>query len=200
MKTPGLIIIFLGCAFISASFSTATAQILVPGMHGISTVPEVKFTWVIISSDHDISLNIRYSGNGTTPPVTLTATAFANPKATDGFLNQTSMLTTIGTSQILNGGWSSPSSIVLTFNEIPSLLDADLVTVVASPYASIPQSASPITAIPQSGCDPSYPEFCIPPPHPLLNCDTQQKNFTVLPPDPHGFDRDKDGRGCEADE
>lgn len=181
-------IIFLGCVIISASFSTATAQTLVPGMHGISTIPGVKFVWVIISNDHDISLNIRYAGNGTTPPVTLTATALVNPKSTDGFLNQTSMPTTIGASQVLNAGWSSPSSINLTFNENPSLLDADLVTVVASPY----------TSISQSGCDPSYPDFCIPPPPPLLNCDTQQRDFTVLLPDPHGFDRDKDGIGCEA--
>ncbi len=185
MKTVNLIIIFLGCVFISASFSTATAQTLVPGMHAISTIPGVKFVWVIISNDH-ISLNIRYSGNGTTPPVTLTATALANPKS-DGFLNQTSMPTTIGASQVLKAGWNSPNSINLTFNENPLLLDADLVTVVASPY----------TSIPQSGCDPSYPDFCIPPPPPLLNCDTQQNDFTVLPPDPHGFDRDKDGIGCD---
>jgi hypothetical protein len=196
MKTVSLIIIFLGCVFISASYSNAVAQNLVPGMHGISTIPGIKFVWVIISNNHEISLNIRYSGNGTTPPVALTATALANPKATT-FLNQTSIPTTIGTSQILNAGWSSPSSIVLTFNENPSLLDADIITVVASPYASIPQSGSLITSIPQSGCDPSYPDFCIPPPPPLLNCDTQQKNFTVLPPDPHGFDRDKDGIGCD---
>ena len=189
MKTVSLIIIFLGCVFISASYSTATAQVLVPGMHGISTLPGVKFVWVIISNDHQISLNIRYAGNGTTPPVALTATAIANPKMTDGY--HMSMPTTIGTSQVLNAGWSSPNNTTLTFNEIPSLLDADIITVVASPYTS------PITSIPQSGCDPSYPDFCIPPPPPLLNCDTQQKNFTVLPPDPHGFDRDEDGIGCD---
>jgi len=186
MKTVSLIIIFLGCVFISSSFSSATAQILVPGMHGISTLPGVKFTWMIISSDHEISLNIRYSGNGTTPPVSLAATALANPKATM-FLNQTNKPTTIGASQVLNAGWSSPSSIVLTFNENPSLLDADLVTVVASPYTS--------------GCDPSYPDFCIRPPPPLLNCDQiTQKNFTVLSPDLHGFDKDIDSVGCEANE
>ena len=50
-----------------------------------------------------------------------------------------------------------------------------------------------------SGCDKSYPDFCIPPAPPDLNCkDISQKNFRVLPPDPHGFDRDKDGIGCEA--
>jgi micrococcal nuclease len=153
-------------------------------MHGISTVPEVKFTWMIISSDHEISLNIRYSGNGTTPPVSLSATAISNQKASEGYLNQTSMPSTIGASQVLNAGWSSPSSIVLTFTENRSLNDTDIVTIVASPFTS--------------GCDPSYPDFSIRSPPPLLNCDQiTQKNFIVLSPDPHGFDRDKDGIGCD---
>jgi len=51
----------------------------------------------------------------------------------------------------------------------------------------------------QSDCDPSYPDFCIPSPPPDLNCgDILQKRFTVLQPDPHGFDGDKNGIGCES--
>jgi hypothetical protein len=48
-------------------------------------------------------------------------------------------------------------------------------------------------------CDPAYPDFCIPPPPPDLNCAdvAPHANFTVRPPDPHGFDRDRDGIGCE---
>ncbi|MEX0640879.1 MAG: thermonuclease family protein [Nitrosopumilaceae archaeon] len=51
----------------------------------------------------------------------------------------------------------------------------------------------------ENSCDPSYPDFCIPPPPPDLDCkDIPQKRFTVLQPDPHGFDGDKDGIGCES--
>jgi hypothetical protein len=47
-------------------------------------------------------------------------------------------------------------------------------------------------------CDPSYPGVCIPPYPPDLNCgDVSDKRFQVLPPDPHGFDGDGDGEGCE---
>jgi hypothetical protein len=50
-----------------------------------------------------------------------------------------------------------------------------------------------------SNCDSSYPDFCIPPPPPNLNCpDISQKRFTVSGSDPHGFDRDNDGIGCES--
>ncbi len=48
-------------------------------------------------------------------------------------------------------------------------------------------------------CHQSYPDFCIPPPPPDLDCsDVSRRNFTVLSPDPHGFDGDGDGVGCEA--
>jgi hypothetical protein len=49
------------------------------------------------------------------------------------------------------------------------------------------------------GCDPSYPGVCIPPPPPDLDCDQVPfTNFAVRPPDPHGFDGDGDGVGCET--
>jgi hypothetical protein len=48
-------------------------------------------------------------------------------------------------------------------------------------------------------CDPSYLPVCIKPPPPDLNCgDISYKNFKVTGSDPHGFDRDNDGIGCES--
>lgn len=50
-----------------------------------------------------------------------------------------------------------------------------------------------------SGCDRSYPDVCIPPTPPDLDCgDVSFQRFTVLPPDPHRFDGDDDGIGCEG--
>jgi len=47
-------------------------------------------------------------------------------------------------------------------------------------------------------CDPSYPDVCIPPPPPDLDCsDVVVRFFVVRPPDPHGFDGNHDGVGCE---
>jgi transposase len=52
---------------------------------------------------------------------------------------------------------------------------------------------------PPSNCHPSYPTICIPPPPPDLDCgDVPHRRFTVLPPDPHRFDGDHDGIGCES--
>lgn len=48
-------------------------------------------------------------------------------------------------------------------------------------------------------CDPSYPGVCIPPPPPDLDCsDVSHRDFQVKAPDPHGFDGDNDGIGCET--
>ena len=69
---------------------------------------------------------------------------------------------------------------------------ASLATVGVSPGSSTP------TAAPM-GCDPAYPTVCIPPPPPDLDCgDVVFRRFTVLEPDPHRFDGDHDGIGCEG--
>jgi hypothetical protein len=50
----------------------------------------------------------------------------------------------------------------------------------------------------QQNCHPSYPTVCIPSPPPDLDCaDVEQRNFVVYAPDPHRFDGDRDGIGCE---
>jgi len=68
----------------------------------------------------------------------------------------------------------------------------------SQPSAPVPPTPAP-PAPEVNSCDPSYPDFCIPPPPPDLDCkDIPQKKFTVLQPDPHRFDGDKDGIGCES--
>lgn len=65
---------------------------------------------------------------------------------------------------------------------------------------SVTQTQAQTANAPQAGnCDPSYPDVCIQPYPPDLNCgDVPYKDITVLPPDPHGFDREGDGIGCES--
>jgi hypothetical protein len=74
-----------------------------------------------------------------------------------------------------------------------------------APQATASKAAAARSATPQAAgttsppCDPSYPDVCIPPPPPLLHCrDIPHRNFRVVPPDPHGFDTDQDGIGCET--
>jgi hypothetical protein len=68
---------------------------------------------------------------------------------------------------------------------------------------SPPPPPPPLPPPPPPGCAASYPDECIPPPPPDLNCaDIPYRNFRVLwnvpDPDPHHFDGDKDGIGCES--
>ena len=51
---------------------------------------------------------------------------------------------------------------------------------------------------PGGDCDPSYPDVCIPPPPPDLDCaDIIYANFRTIGTDPHGFDGNNDGEACE---
>lgn len=57
------------------------------------------------------------------------------------------------------------------------------------------ESAQP----PDGDCDASYPGVCIPPPPPDLDCpDVDHTGFRVVGDDPHGFDGNHDGEGCET--
>ena len=65
----------------------------------------------------------------------------------------------------------------------------------ASPTDTTEAASSP----PPPNCDSAYPTVCIPPPPPDLDCgNITYRNFTVLAPDPHRFDGDHDGIGCES--
>ena len=62
--------------------------------------------------------------------------------------------------------------------------------------------SAPLPIAPGGGngaCDAAYPDVCIPPPPPDLDCrDVTARRFRVVSPDPHRFDGDHDGVGCES--
>lgn len=61
-----------------------------------------------------------------------------------------------------------------------------------------PESQISDTTSNTNQCDPSYPDVCIKSFPPDLDCnEISERNFKVLPPDPHKFDMDKDGIGCQ---
>ena len=65
--------------------------------------------------------------------------------------------------------------------------------------APTPQPPAAIAPPAGSACDQSYPDVCIPPAPPDLDCgDIPYRRFRVVGADPHGFDRDRDGIGCES--
>jgi micrococcal nuclease len=71
----------------------------------------------------------------------------------------------------------------------------------ATPAPAATPTPVPVVAPPPpaSNCDPSYPGVCIPPYPPDLDCgDISYRQFQVVGSDPHGFDGDHDGIGCEG--
>ncbi len=77
---------------------------------------------------------------------------------------------------------------------------------IAAPPPPAPRPPAPAPAPPAAGgdCDPAYPDYCIPPNSPDLDCGDIRRSLTVLPPDPHRLDGmpgqvgEPDGIGCES--
>lgn len=69
----------------------------------------------------------------------------------------------------------------------------------ASVASRAPAPVVPAPAAARGNCDPAYPSVCIPPPLPDLDCgEIPHRRFAVLAPDPHRFDGNGDGVGCES--
>ena len=60
-------------------------------------------------------------------------------------------------------------------------------------------TSPPVINQPRGNCDPSYPDVCIPPYPPDLDCgQIPYRRFRVIGADRHRFDGDRDGIGCES--
>lgn len=72
-----------------------------------------------------------------------------------------------------------------------------------STSATTAPTTTTVVPVPTAGgggaCDPSYPDVCIPPAPPDLDCpQITYRNFPVVGSDPHRFDGNHDGVGCEG--
>ena len=93
-------------------------------------------------------------------------------------------------------GYVSASLLTIAFDiaaNVPAR-DPGPPPVVTKPAAK--QVAPPAS---RSGCEPSYPDICIPAGSADLDCgEIPHRRFTVVGSDPHRFDGDNDGIGCES--
>jgi hypothetical protein len=168
--------------------------------------------WGKVSTDGEtgeIGLVLR-DGNGVRldaeeppPPLTFTTTAFVEQSLT---FTVSAPVAQVVVYAVKGDGAAQfyVDTLVLSSCQAPEALEA---TPAATPAVAMPtiavsgdQSATP-PANSRQGCDPAYPEerTCIPPGPPLAApcAITDERNFTVLPPDPRRLDRDGDGIGCE---
>lgn len=103
-------------------------------------------------------------------------------------------------------GWAAASVVAQPSYDVRSYAEQmGFALPTAIPPTAVPtraptaRPAAPQPVAPQQRCDPSYPDFCLPVGIGDLNCpDIPYRRFTVVGSDPHGFDRDNDGVGCES--
>lgn len=123
---------------------------LIPGMHVMSLVSGVKSTWLIISSDNELSVNIRYDGTGnlTAPTVSLLATALKTTSSAPQVPGAT--FERLTGANITQAGWTSPVTVPIRVEGTSSLYDADLIVVMIVPYTGLPLTNSSISALNQT--------------------------------------------------
>ena len=141
---------------------------------------------IAFGNSNTMALMASIPVTGATPTVSFTSTALPAPTFTfiaTGIPSETRTATLTAT---------QTNTATVTFTPLP--------TITLQPQNTPTIAAPPVSSGGDSGnCDPSYPTVCIPPPPPDLDCgDIPYDNFTVLPPDPHNFDREGDGLGCEG--
>jgi hypothetical protein len=144
-----------------------------------------------------IGIIVLVTGGALAPssPVESTAGSHTSGTTTLSVTETTVAITTTATTVTTPSSVAEPpTSAPPVSNPIPAPPPAPRVTTTAPQ----PLKSSP-PASPAAHCDAAYPTVCIPSPPPALNCsDIPYRRFTVLAPDPHGFDRDHDGVGCES--
>lgn len=96
-------------------------------------------------------------------------------------------------------GWAAASVLAEPSYDIRQYaMQAGITLPTAIPPTAVPTRAPPPPPAAPQRCDPSYPDFCLPPGIADLDCpDIPYRRFRVVGVDPHGFDRDRDGIGCE---
>ncbi len=130
------------------------------------------------------SNNYFYDDNGTTHEISTNRSAFAG----------------IATGC---GEWRFCPTANVTRGQMAKFLHRVVAPVPApafpAPPPPTPKPTPAPTPAPGSGCSPSYPSVCIRRRLQILTAPrSHSRNFTVLSPDPHGFDGDHDGVGCET--
>lgn len=98
--------------------------------------------------------------------------------------------------RVASGAWIAGSLV----SGAPSVPVAAIIPPPAAQPVPLAQPAAPAAPAPavSADCDPSYPDVCIPSPPPDLDCgQIPFRRFRVVGSDPHRFDGDHDGVGCE---
>jgi len=98
--------------------------------------------------------------------------------------------------QLSSGAWIAVSLVNNVPGDLPIVATPPSAAITTAPPPSV-RLAEPVP-LQEANCDPSYPDVCIPPAPPDLNCDDiSYRRFRIVGADPHRFDGDGDGIGCE---
>lgn len=99
--------------------------------------------------------------------------------------------------QLDNGAWIAAFLVDNASDSLPIIIEPPTLQPTPPPPTTATLLPAPVQQS-RGNCDPSYPTVCIPPSPPDLDCgEIPYRRFQVIGSDPHRFDGDNDGIGCE---
>ncbi|MBV7334622.1 thermonuclease family protein [Chloroflexi bacterium TSY] len=99
--------------------------------------------------------------------------------------------------QLDNGAWIAAFLVDNAPDSLPIIIEPPTLQPTPPPPTTATLLPAPVQQS-RGNCDPSYPTVCIPPSPPDLDCgEIPYRRFQVIGSDPHRFDGDNDGIGCE---
>jgi uncharacterized repeat protein (TIGR01451 family) len=195
--------------------NSASAQTTVLATADVAVSAAASPEPVLVGSNLTYTITVSNAGPSTADNVRVTlappagAVAVASATASQG----TCTTATPGECALgaVASGARATATIIVKPNTPGSLLTSASVaatTADPNPGNNSVSVATTVTATappppPRGNCAASYPDICIPPPPPDLDCNQiPYQNFRVIynvpDPDPHRFDADRDGIGCET--
>lgn len=146
---------------------------------------------------------VRPSATATDPPTiapTATTRPTNTPRPTRTLRPTTTARPKITTVPAATHAVATRPPATSTRPPLPTATAVRVATIALPTATPMPPPPAPTATLAPANCDPSYPDVCIAPPPPDLDCkDVPYRRFRVVGSDPHRFDGDGNGIGCESD-
>ena len=105
---------------------------------------------MIISSDNELSVNIRYDGTGNLTATTVSLLDKAIKTTSSAPQVPSATFERLTGSNVTQAGWTSPATVPIRLERTLFLYDADLIVVMIVPYTGLPLTNSAMSVLPQT--------------------------------------------------
>lgn len=158
----------------------------------------VGATGSALAPPEDGDTKVVTSGVATAGVIPSEPKAESSPTTTEGTTTASTDPTTTTTAEPVTITTAEPATATTTAKATATTTARPTTTTTRRTTTTTRPMTATTTPARSGNCDPSYPDICIPAGSADLDCpEIPYRNFRVVGSDPHRFDADHDGIGCE---